>query len=127
MKAATTGCNHVRRNMQRNKQDSKISREFLRRVMKCLGREVPGDITLNSWELFDFIEKDISIILKDLKRAKGNIKNLMSADEDRRQFTIAAIGDFYDVGNGKRWKGNGKEYKMERKDENQMDEPVENK
>lgn len=73
-----------------------MSREFLRKVLKCLGRKVPDELTLNSWELYDFIALDISILLKDLKRAKGNIKNLMSIDEDRRQFTIQAIGDFYD-------------------------------
>jgi len=106
---------------ERKQKDSKVAREFLRMVMKCLGRKVPNEITLNSWELYDFIEKDISTILRDLKRAKGNIKNLMSGDEDRRQFTMQAIGDFYDKGDGKRWKGNGRRVQMETKDENQVE------
>lgn len=84
--------------------DSKVSRTFLRKVMKCLGREIPGEISLNSWELYDFIEKDISILLQELERAKGNVRNLMSSDEDRRQFTIQAIGDFYNKGNNRQRK-----------------------
>ena len=98
-------------------KDSKVSREFLRKVLHCLGRKPPEEITLNSWELYDFIEKDISIILKHLKRAEGNIRNLMSADEDRRQFTIKAIGDFYEKGNTRRNKGEIKENKLERQEE----------
>lgn len=102
-------------------KDSKVSREFLRKVMKCLDIKVHCELTLNSSELYDFIEKDIAILRRDLKRAKGNIRNLMSGDETRRQFTLQAIGDFYDTGNGKRWKGNGKRVKMETKDENQVE------
>jgi len=107
-------------------QDSKASQIYLRAIMGNLGHPVPPDLRLSSSELYDLIAKDISILCKDLKRAKGNIRNLMSHDEERRQLTIAAIGDFYDTGNGLRWKGNGKEVKMERKDENQMEQSSEN-
>lgn len=101
--------------------DSKVSREFLRKVLLCLGRKVPEEISFNSWELYDFIEQDISIILRDLKRAKGNIRNLMSGDEDRRQFTLKAIGDFYEKENGRQWKGECKGNKVATKEKGKVE------
>lgn len=38
----------------------------------------------------------------------------MSDDEDRRQFTLKAIGDFYEKGNKGRNKGESKENELER-------------
>ena len=103
-------------------QDSKVSRTFLRKVLKCLGRNTPKELAINSWEMYDVIAKDISIILRDLERAKGNIRNLMSSDNDRRQFTIKAIGDFYDKNNGKRRKGEQKKEEMERQEEDKVEQ-----
>jgi len=95
-------------------KDSKVSREFLKKVLRCLGRKVPEEIIMNSWELYDFIEQDIKALFRRVKRDEGNIRNLMSTDPGRRQFTIKAIGDFYDKGNGRRTKGEEKENKLER-------------
>ena len=80
------------------KQDSKVSRFFLRKVLEALGQRVPQELEMNSWELYELISKDINIIHAQMRRDRKNIKGLLSSDEDRRQFTISAIEKWYKKG-----------------------------
>lgn len=75
--------------------DSKVSRTFLRMVLNCLGQKIPEELNMNSWELYDLIEKNISILKNQSERHRKNVKSLLSGNDARRQFTIQAIDKWY--------------------------------
>lgn len=108
------------------RQDSKISRQFLRMVLNCLGQKIPEELDMNSWELYDLIEKDISIIRTERARDRKNIRSLLSGNESRRQFTIQAIDNFYDKEEERRRKGEGWYKEMETKKERKVEQLDEN-
>lgn len=75
--------------------DSKVSRSFLRMVLKEQGQPVPDDLEINSWEMVDLIIKNIHLVDIEVKNLKAQIKQLQAQDAGRRERIFDAIEAFY--------------------------------
>lgn len=81
--------------MSKEQQDSKVSRSFLRMVIKELGKPVPEELKMNSWELVDIAIKEIHLLQLRVRNAEKLVKQLKREDEGRRQRTFSAIEEFF--------------------------------
>ncbi len=76
-------------------QETNMTKFYLRKVLEDLGLNVSAGLMISVDDMYDLISKEISVMHKQMRWYRGNIKNLLSSNEERRQFTIAAIEDFY--------------------------------
>ena len=65
--------------------ESKAGVSFLRMILKELGKEVPIELDITSWELVDLIIKDIHLRNDTRKRVEKYIKELEKENASFRQ------------------------------------------
>ena len=73
--------------------DSRVSRSFLRMILKELGVKAPSPLKLNSWEMFDVIVKDIHLWKLETLRMTTEIKRLKKELGNKQQININFPGE----------------------------------
>lgn len=75
--------------------DSKVSRSFLRMVLKEQGQPVPEELVLNSWEMVDLIIKNIHLVNIEINNLRKQAKKRHREMETLSQGVLDAVSAFY--------------------------------
>lgn len=76
-------------------KDSKVSRSFLRMVLKEQGQKVSDQLDMNSWEMVDLIIKNIHLVDIEVRNLRKENKKMHRELDSSKQRVIESIEEYY--------------------------------